>query len=138
MMSPLWKNLSVALVWKCWENAKYTLTPLLVGMETIKRLQVKIMGKKLRPDQLKLYKTIDEILWRDWDPIGMNDCAEARDEYKSYLPHIFRLALEGADEYRISASLISTIETNIGLGADKDHNQKVAANIVKARNEFID
>jgi hypothetical protein len=96
------------------------------------------MGKKLPPDQLKLYKAIDEILWSDWDPIGVNDCAEARDEYQSYLPHIFRLTMEGADAYRISASLISTIETNIGLGADKDHNQKIAAKIVETRNELID
>jgi hypothetical protein len=95
------------------------------------------MGKKLPPGQLKLYKKIDEILWLYWDPIGVNDCEEARDEYHSYLPHIFRLAIEGADAYRISTSLINTIETNIGLGADKEHNLKTAEKIVKARNEII-
>jgi len=95
------------------------------------------MGKKLPPDQLKLYKEIDEILWRYWDPIGVNDCEEARDEYHSYLPHIFRLAIEGADAYRISSSLIATIETNIGLGADREHNQNIAEKIVKAKNEII-
>jgi hypothetical protein len=29
------------------------------------------MGKKLPPRQLELYQAIDEILWRDWDPIDV-------------------------------------------------------------------
>ena len=95
------------------------------------------MEKRLPPNQLKLYKAIDEILWLYWDPIGVNDCEEARDEYHSYLPHIYRLAIEGADAYRISSSLIATIETNICLGADKEHNQKIAEKIVKAKNEIV-
>ena len=44
------------------------------------------MGKRFPPHQLGLYKRIDEILWEDWDPIGVNDVEEARDEYQSYLP----------------------------------------------------
>ena len=95
------------------------------------------MGNKLPPDQLELYKEIDVILWRYWDPIGVNDCEDARDEYQSYLPHIFRLAMEGADAQRISLALINAIETNIGLGPDKEHNQKVAQRIVKAKNEIL-
>ena len=31
--------------------------------------------------QKKLYKAIDEILWKDWDPIGVNDIEDVRDEY---------------------------------------------------------
>jgi hypothetical protein len=95
------------------------------------------MGKKLPPDELALYKAIDEILWKDWDPIGVNDMPEARDEYQSYLPHIFRLAIEGKDAEHISSSLIATIEGNIGLCADKEHCLKVAKKIVAAKNEFI-
>jgi len=95
------------------------------------------MGKKLSPDQLKLYKTIDEILWTDWDPIEVNDSPEARDEYQSYLPHIFRLAIEGKDAERISASLIATIETNMGLGANKEHNLNVAKKIINAKKSII-
>lgn len=30
----------------------------------------------------ELYKAIDEVLWNDWDPIGVNDIAP-RDEYQS-------------------------------------------------------
>ncbi|WP_299948575.1 hypothetical protein [uncultured Microbulbifer sp.] len=95
------------------------------------------MGKKLPPDELELYKLIDEILWKDWDPIGVNDTPEARDEYQSYLPHIFHLAIEGKDAARISASLVTTIETNIGLGADKEHCLKVGKKIVSAKKSII-
>ena len=95
------------------------------------------MGKKLSPDQMALYKAIDEILWRDWDPIGVNDTPEARDEYQSYLSHIFRLAVEGQDAERISSSLIATIEGPIGLGANKEHCLSVANKIIGAKNEYI-
>ena len=37
------------------------------------------MGKKLPPDQLELYKRIDEILFYKWDPIGISDGDWARD-----------------------------------------------------------
>ena len=43
----------------------------------------------------KLYKEIDEILWHDWDPIGLNGSGP-RDEYQSYTSVIFSLKLKGA------------------------------------------
>lgn len=91
------------------------------------------MGKKLPPEQLKLYETIDEILWRDWDPIGVNDMPEARNEYQSYLPHIFRLAIEGKDAEHISSSLVATIECNIGLSVSKGHCLRIARKIISAK-----
>ncbi len=30
---------------------------------------------KLSAEQIKLYKEIDEILWNDWDPIGVKRLA---------------------------------------------------------------
>ena len=34
-----------------------------------------------------IHRTISEILWIDWDPIGINDLAP-RDEYDDYVPEI--------------------------------------------------
>lgn len=95
------------------------------------------MGKKLSPEELELYKAIDEILWLDWDPIGVNDMSEARDEYWSYIPHIFRLVIEGKDAEHISSSLVTTIESSIGLGADQEHCLRVASKIVRVKDEII-
>lgn len=33
---------------------------------------------------LKLRDEIDQILWKDWDPIGVNDDPDAKGEYTSY------------------------------------------------------
>jgi hypothetical protein len=45
-----------------------------------------LMGMKLPPDELALYQGIDEILWKDWDPIGISRLEPApRDEYHRYL-----------------------------------------------------
>lgn len=63
------------------------------------------VGKRLPPDQLALYKRIDEILWLDWDPIGVSDTPEARVEYLNYLPGVFSLALGRCDVDEIADRL---------------------------------
>ena len=49
------------------------------------------MGQKLPADQLQLYKGIDDILWKDWDPIGISGLGGPRDEYHAYLPQSLSL-----------------------------------------------
>lgn len=69
---------------------------------------------------LGLYQAIDEILWNDWDPIGINDSAP-RDEYQGYTPEIFRLKISGADKDSI-ANRLNEIETKtMGLIGNIDH-----------------
>ena len=60
--------------------------------------------------QKKLYKAIDEILWKDWDPIGVNDIEDVRDEYQGYTPYIFSLTIHGADKIKIAEKIVSQIE----------------------------
>lgn len=57
-----------------------------------------------------LYQRIDEILWFDWDPLGINDIAP-RDEYHSYVIEIFELLKAKADRQTIAEHLYK-IETN--------------------------
>ena len=66
--------------------------------------------RKLSPEQNILYKAIDEILWRDWDPINVNCNANLRDEYQSYTPSIFSLKIQGASVETIAMRLFE-IET---------------------------
>ena len=49
------------------------------------------MGKKLDPQQMELYRATDEVLHYIWDPIGVSDAPNARDEYSSYLPQVFKM-----------------------------------------------
>ena len=43
------------------------------------------------------YRLIDEILWNDWDPIGVNQMPEAREKYRSYSSNIVDLKIARAD-----------------------------------------
>ena len=96
------------------------------------------MMNQLNLKQKEFYKIISKILWEKWDPIGINDGDnEFDDEYDSYVPHIYRLAIEGHDAIRIASSLSSTIEQNIGLSASKEHDLKVGELIVNAKCEIF-
>ena len=61
-----------------------------------------------------LYKKIDDILWFDWDPIGVNDLAP-RDEYQSYVPEIFGLVKAKADRQEIASRLHKLETENMGM-----------------------
>jgi hypothetical protein len=87
------------------------------------------MGQKLSPEQLALYNRIDEILWLDWDPIGVNDEAAARDEYHSYLPEVFRLVLEHAPVLEIATYLQSVANERMGFGSTIREHMAVAEKI---------
>ena len=93
------------------------------------------MGQKLPAKQLELYKRIDEILWRAWDPIGVSDCEAARDEYHSYLPKVFRMALENASQREIAKYLFLVETTSMGMDGDMQHCLNIANLVLKAREE---
>lgn len=67
-----------------------------------------------------LYKKIDDILWFDWDPIGINDLAP-RDEYQSYVPGIFRLIKSKVDRTGIAERLYKLETETMGMNGNKEH-----------------
>jgi len=73
------------------------------------------MGQELAPDHLKLYHRVDEVLHYLWDPIGVAKVPEARDEYYSYLPHVFSLLIHNAKSEEIVGFLVKTATETIGL-----------------------
>lgn len=78
--------------------------------------------------QNKTYAAIDEILWFDWDPIGINNVAP-RDEYQSYTQTIFGLKLSQAS-VDIIAQKLYDIETNtIGIYGDFERCREIAKKI---------
>ncbi len=80
-------------------------------------------------DEQILYRHIDDILWQEWDPIGINDCEGARDEYYSYLPNVWRLKLKYADTETIAQYLLKIETEHMGLNGDIEHCRKVANKI---------
>ncbi len=66
-------------------------------------------------DDISIYKQIDEILWLEWDPLGVNSFEEVRDEYYSYLPRIFELKKQDADAEVIAKVLYNITVETMGL-----------------------
>jgi len=89
------------------------------------------MGKKLSPSQLELYQYIDDLLWKDWDPIGVYAVPEARDEYHGYLPVVFGKAIHGKSVKEI-AEYLGQIETDsMGISCNIKGNLIVAEKIFR-------
>lgn len=54
-----------------------------------------------------LSKKVGELLWSDWDPLGLNkDEENPIDEYDSYVPQITALVMRGASEIEIAKCLV--------------------------------
>lgn len=82
-------------------------------------------------DYKTLYNKIDEILWLEWDPIGINDMEGPRDEYCGYIPELINLKMKNVKELEISNFLFEIETINMGLFGNKENCEKVAELIIK-------
>jgi hypothetical protein len=75
----------------------------------------------------RLRKTVSDILWNDWDPIGISSFSNARDEYDAYVIPICRLLAAGPDQAAIYHELVHLAQDIIGLDTvDADSTGKAA------------
>jgi len=63
---------------------------------------------------LELFRIVDDLLWFDWDPIGVNSFAP-RDEYERYVPEIFRLVKAKVDREVIANQLFKFETEDMGM-----------------------
>jgi hypothetical protein len=98
------------------------------------------MEQKLIGQDLELYRRIDEVLFYLWDPIGVNEAPEARDEYYSYLPEVFSMVQSNASAKEIAVYLQKIVREAMGLTVSAEslvHNQKIASLLLKYK-ESVD
>jgi hypothetical protein len=83
-------------------------------------------------EQKKIFNQIDEILWKDWDPIGVNDCDDARDEYTSYALQIFGMKIHNADKQSIADRLykFEMVDMEVGTLESKILCEEIAQKII--------
>lgn len=67
------------------------------------------------PTYAKLHGMVRECLWRDWDPIGVNEFEAASDEYDSYVATITTMLLDGVDVYKLRRHLQAIETDSMGL-----------------------
>lgn len=72
------------------------------------------MTKRQKKRGVEIQEAIRRILWEDWDPIGINDCAPD-DEYDSYLGGIYRLLVSDTSEHQIQEALKQYEKNSMGL-----------------------
>jgi hypothetical protein len=95
------------------------------------------MGNRLSPKDNALYQAVDEVLHYVWDPIGVRDCPQARDEYHSYLPQVFGLVRNGASSKEIAIYLGKVTTGSMGLRENSEHDSNVATILINWK-EAID
>ena len=91
----------------------------------------------LSPHQDELYRRTDEVLHYIWDPIGVAGVPEARDEYDSYLPHVFTLLINTPKTGEIQKYLIKIEEENMGLSVN-DHSRNRAKEVEEILTNYRD
>jgi hypothetical protein len=83
------------------------------------------MDNELNHKEKELYKRVDEVLHYVWDPIGIHNCPEARDEYYTYIPQVFSMLKNSKTKKEISTHLINLAKVQIGLDPDINTIDKV-------------
>ena len=79
-----------------------------------------------------LLVAVREILFREWDPIGVNGHPLCINEYDSYAPTICRMLRSGADEFKLTAHLRRLATDSIGWPGSKDDKHRKAARLLIA------
>jgi hypothetical protein len=79
----------------------------------------------LSPNDKELLRRINEVLYYLWDPIGVAGVPQARDEYETYAPQIFRRLKATADGKDVVEYLHWLSTEHMGMGADLKKNAEV-------------
>ncbi len=74
----------------------------------------------------RLYQAVREVLFKEWDPIGVCEHAP-KDEYDAYVPAVCSLLMQGADAVKIAGQLTDWATNAMGLSqVDEAHSRRIA------------
>jgi hypothetical protein len=79
----------------------------------------------------ELLQSVKEVLFREWDPIGLNSNPACSDEYDSYASGIIRLLQAEADEYKIAEHLRNLQRVSMGMSStDEERDRGIARRLI--------
>ena len=96
------------------------------------------MKTSLNVQEKELYRRTDEILHYLWDPIGISDTPQVRDEYHAYLPRVFSHLLHNSSKPLIVECLMEIESKSMGMSSNKKHNEKVVDILLETKEWIID
>lgn len=97
---------------------------------------VQAMGQKLPQEHIDFYRAIDDLLWNEWDPIGISTMDWPRDEYHAYLPRVFSLAM-GTNEPQVIADYLEWAAVErMALDPDMGHAMEIAGKVLAKKQEY--
>ncbi len=91
----------------------------------------------MKQKERELHSAIDDILWKYWDPIGVNADENGRDEYSKYIPKILQYLKEGKDQKKIADYLHQNSTVNMGTNSDFDRNKEVAKMLIQEKERIL-
>jgi len=81
---------------------------------------------------------VDEILFYLWDPIGVRDVPEARDEYSSYVNGAAKLAKSSSPPQAIADYLNKIESERMGISARNEHSLVIANLLLETKDAIFD
>ena len=84
------------------------------------------------------YKRIDEVVHYIWDPIGICDEPNARDEYYGYLPGIHKATMDGCTAETMSHLLQEIVYTKMGLKPNLDRCLRASKAIISWKQRIFE
>jgi hypothetical protein len=79
-----------------------------------------------------LIEKIRDVLISDWDPIGVGDNPNLREEYDSTLSPLLAALSKGAGEEEL-ASILAAAETRFGIVSDDARRERTVTKLMAAR-----
>ncbi len=79
----------------------------------------------------ELQPVVSDILFREWDPIGVNSNELCRDEYDGYVSAVTQWLLSGIDEYKLASRLSKIQRDTMGMSViDEELHRRVARRLL--------
>jgi len=84
------------------------------SLSLVVRLHSPRMEESREKRAAEIRDSIRQVLFRDWDPIGVNSNLKLADEYDSYIAPIYRILTESRSEDDLIGFLFRTEHDQIG------------------------
>jgi hypothetical protein len=79
------------------------------------------VGQRWTAEERAFYFAVHNLLLREWDPIGVADVPEARNEYSAYDAQVFQLLRAGSSARQVATFLAAVEVEQMGLEPRPDH-----------------